>query len=54
MYKKSFAGKFLSRLDKIDQQQVEKYLQKLIQDRTFLEIILNKLLEAIIVTDQCT
>jgi len=48
---KSFAGKFLSRLDKIDTKQIEAYFSKLIQEKNFLEIILNRLREGIIVTD---
>jgi two-component system, sporulation sensor kinase E len=51
MGKKSFAGKFLSRLDKIDQQQIEAFLQKLIHAKDFFEIIFNRILEGIIVTD---
>ena len=48
---RTFAGKFLSRLDKIDRQQIESYLSNLIQEKNFLEIIFNRMLEGIIVTD---
>jgi len=51
MDKKTFAGKFLSRLEKIDRQQIESFLLHLIQARDFLEIIFNRMLEGIIVTD---
>jgi len=51
MDQKTFAGKFLSRLDKIDQQQIEAYLSSLIQAREFFEVIFNRMLEGIIVTD---
>jgi len=51
MDQKTFAGKFLSRLDKIDQQQIETYLSSLIQAREFFEVIFNRMLEGIIVTD---
>ncbi len=48
---KTFAGKFLSHLEKIDRQQIEAYLLKLIQERNFLEVIFNRMLEGIMVTD---
>ncbi len=48
---RTFAGKFLSRLDRIDRQQIESYLQKVIQAKTFLEVIFNRMVEGIIVTD---
>lgn len=51
MRTKSFAGKFLSRLDKIDRRQIESYLSNLVQEREFLEVIFNRMLEGIIVTD---
>jgi len=47
----TFAGKFLSRLERIDRQQIESYLLNLIQAREFLEVIFNRMLEGIIVTD---
>lgn len=48
---KSFAGKFLSRLDKIDHQQIEAFLLKLIQEKNFFEVIFSRMTEGIIVTD---
>jgi PAS domain S-box-containing protein len=51
MRTKTFAGKFLSRLDKIDRRQIESYLSNLVQEREFLEVIFNRMLEGVIVTD---
>jgi len=48
---KSFAGRFLSRLDKIDRQQIEAFLRKLIQEKNFFEVIFSRMTEGIIVTD---
>ncbi|MBN1903111.1 PAS domain-containing protein [Candidatus Sumerlaeota bacterium] len=51
MRTKSFAGKFLSRLEKIDRRQIESYLSNLVQEREFLDVIFNRMEEGIIVTD---
>lgn len=48
---KTFAGKFLSRLDRIDRRQIEAYLLRLIHAREFLELVFNRMEEGIIVTD---
>lgn len=51
MNKSTFAGKFISKLGKIDREQVELYLKKLWQERSFLERVFQTLVEGIIVTD---
>lgn len=46
-----FAGKFISRLEKIDREQIESYLLKLWRERSFLERVFITLQEGIIITD---
>jgi two-component system, sporulation sensor kinase E len=50
--KKTFAGKFISRLDKIDRAEIESFLAALLHERNFLELVFNNLLEGAIVTDE--
>ena len=51
MDKKTFAGRFLSKLEKIDPKQIELFLTKMVQERNFLNIVFNSMLEGVIVTD---
>ncbi|MCD6385822.1 PAS domain S-box protein [Candidatus Sumerlaeota bacterium] len=51
MNKSTFAGKFIAKLEKIDREQIESYLKRLWQERSFLEQVFQTLAEGIIVTD---
>ena len=48
---KTFASRFISKLEKIDPKQIESFLTQLTQERDFLQVVLNSLREGIIVTD---
>lgn len=48
---KTFAGKFLEKLDKISHEEIEAFLSRLQNERSFLESVLNHLLEGVVVTD---
>jgi two-component system, sporulation sensor kinase E len=50
--KRTFAGKFISRLDKIDRAEIENFLATLLHEKNFLELVLHNLLEGLIVTDE--
>jgi PAS domain-containing protein len=51
MEKRTFAGRFISKLEKIDPKQIELFLTKMVQERNFLSIVFNSMLEGVIVTD---
>jgi two-component system, sporulation sensor kinase E len=46
---RGFEGKFLSKLSKIDRQEIEGFLSHLVTEKNFLEIIFNALLDGIVV-----
>lgn len=47
----AFAGKFISKLEKIDREQIETYLKHVLHERGFFDRIFQTLSEGIIVTD---
>ena len=49
MQKGNFEGKFLSKLSKIDKQEIEGFLAHLVREKNFLEIIFNSMLDGIVV-----
>jgi two-component system, sporulation sensor kinase E len=49
MQKSNFEGKFLSKLSKIDRQDIESFLSQLVREKNFLEIVFNAMLDGIIV-----
>ena len=51
MPKQTFAGRFISKIDKIDPKQIEGFITQLNQERDFFKVILNSLRDGIIVTD---
>lgn len=48
---KAFAGKFLEKLDKIPHEEIESFLSRLQNEKSFFESVLNHLLEGVVVTD---
>lgn len=46
---RGFEGKFLSKLTKIDKQEIESFLSHLVTEKNFLEIIFNALLDGVVV-----
>lgn len=46
---RGFEGRFLSKLSKIDRQEIESFLSHLVVEKNFLEIIFNALLDGIVV-----
>lgn len=52
MVTKTFTGKFLSKLDKIDRKEIESFLVEIVKEKSFLEIIFDSLREGVIVTDE--
>lgn len=47
--KTNFEGKFISKLSKIDKQELEGFLSQLVREKNFLEIIFNALVDGIVV-----
>jgi two-component system, sporulation sensor kinase E len=52
MVKSNFLGKVLTRIERLDRQNVENYLLRLAQEKGLLESIFNSMLEGILVTDR--
>jgi len=48
---RSFAGKFLEKIDKISQEEIEAFLARLQSEKNFFESVLDHLLEGAVVTD---
>ncbi len=51
MKESTFAGKFISKLEKIGRDQIESYLRRLLKERSFFEQVFQTLVEGIVVTD---
>lgn len=51
MATRTFTGKFLSKLDKIDRKDIENFLVQTVEEKSLLEIIINNMQEGLIVTD---
>ncbi|MBX7246489.1 MAG: PAS domain-containing protein [Candidatus Sumerlaeaceae bacterium] len=49
MRKANFEGKFLSKLSKIDKQDIEGFLGHLVREKSFLEIIFNAMMDGVVV-----
>lgn len=52
MAKSNFMGKVLTRIERLDRQNVENYLLRLAQEKGLLESIFNSMLQGILVTDR--
>ena len=49
MPKGTFEGRFLSKLSKIDRNEIENFLGRLVREKDFLEVIFNSLLDGVVV-----
>ncbi len=48
----TFADKFLRRLKKVDTEQIENFLQNVLREKAFLEVVFDSLTEGVVVTER--